>query len=324
MPYDRSAFVTRTPQEDIAFDFMVDQTGLIADALFTPKKVQKADTKVYQADTSKLKLIETRKKTNAEVDLIDEQLFSRNITLEEHKLGAEVNPRDVRDADVPRLVDEARKVKLVTTSLLLRREDLAATLATTAANYPSDLTSAIASGSRWNETNGDPEADSVTAHNALVNRCGRKANACSMSGDTYRKLKLSPSFRDRVKYTTGGPVTKDAIKALFDVDYLFIGDARYDSTVEGATASISSFWGTNVIFFVYNPSVGLEDVSYGHMYLPEAPFWVETVIDQMRRGPAGHMRRVQVGTEYALDKGFVVSSGDSDFAAGYLFRTAVA
>lgn len=324
MPYDRSAFITRTAQEDIAFDFSNEQESFLHDKIFPAKKVDKADTKVYQADTSKLRLMNTRKKTNSEVDLVDENLFSRNITLVEHKLGAEINPMDVRDGDIKSMLDEGRKIKIVTLALMLQKENLAATLATTVANYPSDLTSAIASGSRWNEAGGTPEADKVTVDNALVNRCGRKANAVAMGGDTFRKLKLSPEFRDRVKYTSGSPVTLEAIKAFFDVEHAFIGDARYDSAVEGATASIGSFWGSNVLFFVHNPSPHIEDVSFGHMYHYEAPFWTKVTVDERRNGPAGSMKRVEVGSEYAFDKGIVVSSSDSDFAAGYLFRTAVA
>lgn len=324
MPYDRSAFVTRSPQEDVAFDFHNEQEKFVADKLFTPKKVSKSDTKIYQADTSKLRLIETRKKTNAQADIIDEQLFSSNITLEEHKLGAEINPRDVRDGDIPGMLDENRKIRIVTQALMLKREDLAATLATTVANYHSTLTSAIASGSRWNEANGNPEADKVTADNALVNLCGMKANAVTMGGDTWRKLKLSPAFQDRIKYTNGGPVSLEAVKAFFEVEHVFIGDARVDSAVEGATASIAGFWGSNVIFHVYNPSPNIESVSYGHMYHFEAPFWVNTYIDEQRRGPAGAMKRVEVGTEYVMGRGIVISSSDSDFAGGYLFRTAVA
>ncbi len=326
MPYDRSVFVTRTPQEDICFDFMQEADAFIADSVFTPKPVKKAETKVFQMDTSKLRLVETRKATNSEADLVDEQLFSRNVTLVEHKLGAEINPRDLRDADIPQMLSEARKVKLVTQHLLIKRESLAATLATTSTNYPSDLTSAIASGSRWNETGGDPEADKVTADTAIRARCGRSANALAIDISTLDKLRLSPAFRSRVQYTNAGPVSDEHIKAFFKIDYLFVGKARYDSAIEGTTPSIGAtgFWGDNAIFFVYNPGAALEDCSYGHMYMMEAPFWTETTEDPKRRGAAGKMKRVEVGTEYVLSSGIIVSSSDSDFAGGYLFRTVVA
>ena len=55
MPYDRSSFVTRTAQEDIAFDFMVDADAYVADKLFSPKPLDKAEKKITQFDNSKLR-----------------------------------------------------------------------------------------------------------------------------------------------------------------------------------------------------------------------------------------------------------------------------
>lgn len=323
MPYDRSAFITRTPVEGVCFDYMQGEEHFIADKIFTPKAVDKKTVKVFQADTSKLRNVDTRNKTNAEAPLIDEQLFATNVTLEEHKLAKEVDPVDVRDADIPEMVAEGRAARVVTHSLLLAREILAATAATTAANYPTALKATLASGSRWNESGGTPEADKITADAALINACGAKANAMAMDWATYAKLRTSPEFRDRCKFTQAGPVTKEAMMAFFDVEYLNIGRARYNTAVEGAAVSISSVWSTFVLAYVYNPSPAIESVSYGHMYLMKAPFWSKTSEDPKRNGPAGSMKRVEVGTEYKLGPGYVVSSSDSDFSAGYLWTTAV-
>ncbi len=323
MPYDRSLFITRTPIERVAFDFMCDDKAFLHDKLFPPKVVSKSLTKYYQFDTSKLRVPNTRARTNALTPKIDEQLFTRDLTLTQHKLGADIDPADVRDADMPGLIDESRKAKIVTLGLLLQREQLAATLATTVANYPTSLTSALSAGDRWTDAGGDPEADSITAHEALLASCGMKANAVAMSGTTWRKLKTNPEFKDRLKFTNGGPVSMEAVKAFFEVDYFFVTDNQYDSAQEGATRSISSMWGSNVLFYVYNPSPDMESVSYGHTYLMQAPFWSATVVDDKRQGPAGPMRELTIGSEYLIDKGMVVSSSDSDFAAGYLFRTTV-
>lgn len=324
MPYDRSAFITRTPVESVAFDFACDATQFIADAIFTPKPVDKALKKVYQMDGSKLRIPSTKKGTNAEPNLIDEQLFATDITLDEYKVAKDVNPRDVRDADMPALLGEARAAKICTLGLLLEREQIAASLVTTTGNYPAALTSAIASGSRWNEANGDPEADVITANSALVDACGRRANAMAIGDITLDKIRLSPYFRSRTQYTQAGPVPVELVKAYFGVQHLFVGSARYDSALEGAAASRAGFWSDYALLYVYNPSPDLEAVSYGHMYLEKAPFWSTTQMDTKREGPAGAMRRVTVGSEYKMAAGFVVSSSDSDFSAGYLFRTVVA
>lgn len=318
--YNQSTLRTRTPVERMLFDFIVDQSGFLADKLFDPKMVDNATKKVPQSDSSKLRVPNTLSKTNARAMKIDEQFFYRDIDLEEHKLAADINPHEVSNSDNPMLLDEARKSKIVTLGLLMQREQLAATLATTSGNYNASLTSALSAGDRWDDT-GDPEAQKITADNALVLKCGRPANALAISGTVLRKLRTNSNFRDRVKYTTGGPVTDDAIKAFFNIDYLFVSDNVKNTAAEGATDSISTFWGTNAIFFVYQPSYSLEHVGFGAMYMRTSPLWQAVVIDEKRRGSNGPMREVQVGTEYQLAKGIVDGESTGLFAGGYLFRT---
>ena len=325
MPYDRTKFTTRTTEESLAFDFMVDEKDFIADALFAPKPVDKSTKKILQFDLSKLRRVNTQAATNARAPVVDEQLFTSDLTLNEYKLAREINPRVERDADVPALVGESRAIRQVTHHLMLEREIIAATLALTSTNYPASLTSALSSGSKWNETDGNPYNDVMaTVHPALINSCGRKANAVAMDWVTYSKLKLSPAFQARVQYTNGGPIPDETIKAFFDVDYLFISKARYDSSVEGKAKSINAVWGDDVVFFVHNPGAGLEDVAYGIMGIISTPFAVQVDEDRARGGTAGNMKRVEVRTEYGFKAGMVVAEGDTDFAAGYLLRDVVA
>lgn len=320
--YNHSTLRTRTPVERALFDFIVDQTQFLADKLFDPKMVDQAIKKIPQSDSSKLRIANALAKTNARAAKIDEQFFYRDIDLVEYKLGADINPHEIANSDNPSLLDETRKSKLITLGLLMQREAAAATLATTSGNYNASLTSALSAGDRWDDS-GDPEAQAITAHNALVLKCGRKANALAISGTTLRKLKTNANFRDRVKYVTGGPVTIDAMKAFFDVDYIFVSDNVYNTAAEGIADSISTFWGTNAIFFVYQPSVSQEMVGFGAMYMRTSPIWQATITDETRRGPDGPMREVQVGMEYQLAKGIVDGESTGLFAGGYLFRTVV-
>lgn len=327
MPYDRSAFVTRTALEDVAMDFMVDEaTAYHADKLFTPVPTSKALSKITQMDGSKLRLSNIDKATDSESDTIDEQSFTSNITMAEKKLGAWVNPRDVRDADIPELLSESRKVKIVTNQLLIGREYQAAAMVTNTANYPAALTSAIAAGGRWNEPGGDPESDIITAQEAVRPFIGggvMPLNALLIDVSTFNKLRTSPALRARAQYTQRGPLPQDLIQAYLGVDYLFISTGRYNAAVEGATANITGFYSTNAIAFNYNPNLTIGSIGFGVMALDKTPFWVDVTEDPKRRGTAGRMKRVEVGSEWALAPGFVESSASAKFAAGYLFRTVV-
>lgn len=321
MPYDRTKYVTRTPMERVVYDFFASQNDFLFPKLFDPKPVQKATTKVPQYDTSKLRVPQTKKGTDAEPNMIDEQLFYRSLDLVEYKLGSQINPRNVRDADRPELISDARKARIVALGLMLQTEMEAVTLAATAGNYVSTLTQALAAGDRWDD-NGDIESHMATANKALRTSCGREANALAIGVDTYDRLRLGANLRGRTQYTNGGPVPDDMIKAYFKVQHLFVGRAQRDTANEGATAAIGSFWGANAIAFVYNPSLEEETVGFGAQWMLGTPFWTKTIVNERRSGAAGSMREVHVGTEYMLSSGYVESESSAKFAAGYLFRTA--
>lgn len=325
MPYDRSAFIIRNPIDGVCFETFANATQFVADKLFDPKPVQNALAKVPQIDASKLRVYNDEKGTEAEPNLIDEQLFYRDITLKEHKLASEINPRDERDAAEAgkKLLSEARKASIITHGLLIAREAAAAALATNTSNFPSGLQTALSAGDRWDD-NGDIEAQMAVANAALRGSCGRNANALLVDIATYDKMRLGANIRTRTQFTNGGPVSDDIIKAYFGVQYLFVGAAQRNSAIEGLTPSVSGFWGRYAIAFVYDPGISMEKQGFGTMWWINQPFRTDVFVDQRRVGAAGPMRRVQVATEYLLDPGFVESSSSSKFAAGYLFSTVVA
>lgn len=322
--YNRSTFTTTTAEEGVVYDYMQDEKSFIAADVFSPKPVDRANKKITQMDISKLKVYDTQRATNSEAEIINEGSFTRDISLKEHKLEFEINPQLVRDSDI-QILDGARPIQMATHGLLMKRESIAATLATTLGNYPGSLTSAIASGDRWNEANGDPEADMTTARTAVRNLSGVSINALAIDVTTFDKLRLSPSFRDRVKFTKGTPVSEDDIKAFFGVEYLFVGKARQNTANEGATAALSGFWGTNAVAFYHNPGVSMFDVSFGQLAM-YGQGGVKTYlrVDEKKQGASGPMRYQGVVMEYACTYGYVESSASTKFAAGYLLRTVVA
>ena len=324
MPVDRSGFVTSQPLSNVAFDYFLEADAFIGRDAFTVLPVPKGTTKVSQIDASKLRPIDDSKGTNSEPNLVDEQLFEREIKLEEKKLGRDINPRDVRDADLPTLLDETRVTKMVTQMLLMNMEIRAANLVLTSGNYATANTSALASGSKWNEVGGDPESDLITINEALRNGCGRSANALIIDTLTLDKLRLSPVWRSRTQYTNAGPIPIDLIKTYFGISDLFIGKARYDNSIMGATRSMATVWGDDAVFFYFDPSTSLESQNAFRIYMAQPGFDTSVLVDEKRRGSAGPMRRVQVGAEYVCEKGMVESSSSSKFVSSYLLRDVVA
>jgi len=329
MPYNRSDFITTKPLANVALDRFFSADDLVFNKANTMVPFDRATGKIYQTDgLGRLTLISDERGTNSEPDLDDEQIFGREIKPGEYKAGGEINPRDVRDADVPGLLDEARVVQRKTGQLMLAAEKRFADAVLTSSNYMSGLTTALSAGDRWTDAAGNPEEDKlVTVDEALLDTCGKAANAMIIASDVLAKLKLSPEFRSRTQYTQSTGLTDEQIKSYFKVDYLFVGKARYNSALPGAARSITKIWaGNDIVFFYFDPSLpSVMNPGQNAFLMPfvGSMWWVKVTIDEKRSGSAGDMKRVVVGAEYAFSPGFVESSTSSKYAAAYLLRDVV-
>lgn len=318
----RSAFITTNPEASMAFDYMVGAGG-IATKLLPLKAIQKADTKIFQFDTQKLKPVDDEKGTNDKANKVDEGGFYTSRTLKEFKLGKDLNPRERRDADdaAKLLWSVPRAIRVITEILKLRMEARAVTLCRTAANYPTALKTSLSSGDRFDD-GGSITAKRIAWNNALLDSCGKKANTIAMDQKAYDRLWLNEELQDRTKHTGAGPIPLAILKEFFEVDEILVGDLRYDSAAKGATKSISTFWGADLIAAYVNPTPNIEDVSYGHTYMLESPFKVSLKVDPEREGMAGPMETIEVMAEYLQAIGMVESSTSEKFAAGYLVQNA--
>lgn len=319
----RSAFITTNPEESIVFDTFVDANGGIANKVFPPKPVDKAETKIFQIDASKMKEVNDEKGTADEKNKVEENGFYKTITMKEFGLGKDLNPRNRRDADAPAkvLFEVPRAIKIITQNLLMRMERRASTLARTAANYPTALKTSLSSGDRFDD-GGSIQAKRIAWNNALMDSCGMKANAIAMDQKAYDRLWLNEELMDRTKFTGGGPIPLEIIKQFFQVEHVFVGNLRTDASPKGIAKSMGTYWGADLLAFVHNPSPAKEDVSYGHTFLLEQPFKVSFEPSKTRKGMAGPMETVEVYAEYALDKGIIESESSNKFAAGYLVQNA--
>lgn len=319
---DPANFITRNPVEDYSLEFVNQAAYFVADKVFPEVYVANRTANIFQYDLSKLKEVETRADSKSEANKIDYGVFKTPITLEEHKLKGDIDPRDEKDFDRPVSDIRMDTADTILQKLLIKRERLAAVLVETTSNYPAALTQTLSAGSTWLDAGGNPEYDSITAANAVKLKCGMVPNAAMMSGTTYRLIRTSPALIERIKYTNGSTLSDEAIKQFLGVKFLFIGDAVYDSAVEGAAAAIGDIWGDGVLYFVHNPSQNPRTMRYGHMALRNR-LWTEENIDPKRGGAEGRIRELEIGWEYKLAPGFVVSSADTDFAAGYYLDNVV-
>lgn len=329
MPQNRNNFITAKPLENVALDVYFSMDDLVHRQATTPLPVDRSKIKVYQTDLRALRrIVSDERGTNSEPDMIDEDLFGREISLSEYKLRGEVNPRNVRDADVPSLLSQARVVKTKAAQLALAAEKRFATMALDANNYQTALKSTITDGSYWTQSGGSPLNDKRTIDLAMVKACGRTANAAIMGFDVFTALCLSPEFMSRTQYTQKEVPDYELVKKYLRLEYLFIGKSVYNSAAEGQTATNVFMWaGNDVVFFHHDPRMpSAEDPGQNaFLMLHSGPlFWTNTLIDQNRTGPAGSMQVIDVGAEYMFAAGMVESSSSTDFQSAYLLSNVIA
>lgn len=324
MPIDVSQFQTRTALDDYSLQLMNEAKQFIASDVLPFKYVDKAQNKKYQYDASMLRDVETESTSKAAAAMVDYGVFTSNMTTKLHKLAAEIDPRDEAISDKAVSDIKFDQAANIMSRLMIRMERKMVALCLDATNYPAALTATLAAGSTWIEAGGDPQGDSVTAANAVKLKCGQPPNAIAMSGTTYRLLQTSPAFKERIKYTNAGLVSDAAMLAYFGVKTLHVCDATYNTTAVGATVSntLADIWDDSVLYFVRNTSPGLRSMSYGNTWVRKN-FYSFEYLDNERGSGDGRIQIIEQGLEYEQTAGFVVSSSDGDFAAGYLLKNVV-
>lgn len=315
MALNPSSFITRTPVEEYSIKYINEQKDYVAEEVFPSVVVSKTATKKYQYDLSSFREVETRSSSKAAANKVDYGVFTSNLTTELHKLAGDVDPRDETNADAPVADMEFDQAENILQRLLIKRERLMNTLVSTAASYPADLTATLGAGAVWTSAGGDPENDAKTAHAAIFARCGKLADSIMLSQTGYLSLRYAPSLRDRVKYTKATAVSDEDLKSLLNVQNIYVSRARYNNSIEGAADSMAEIVDDYCLFFVKG-SGGKRSVGYGQTWMRNQ-LYSHTYEDQARGSGDGRIKVLELGLEYVMTAGGVISSSDGDFACGY-------
>jgi len=156
--------------------------------------------------------------------------------------------------------------------LMLRYEQDVASMVFKAANYSASNKIALAGNDQWSSDLSDPFEQIETARAA----CIREPNTIIIGGDVWPYVKKHSKFIDRVK---GGATTMLPAKfyemvasEMFEVENVFVGKQRYNSTPKKATATYSYLWSDMVVLAYINPESTIDDVTFGNtlIYTPSA------------------------------------------------------
>ncbi len=135
-------------------------------------------------------------------------------------------------------------------------------------NYGSNY-AALAGTDRWD----DPASDVVSKVYTAITACQMRPNKWVMGEQVFNALKNNPSLRQfligRATTQLGATpffIDEDTLAKAFGFDEVVVGRAKYNSAVQGQTASYGWVWGKFSSFLYAPPSPGIRKASWGYTF----------------------------------------------------------
>lgn len=189
---------------------------------------------------------------------------STTYNVESHALEGIVSERDYANVENP-FDAESDETMGLTTLIVTNKEKILADKLFDTAIITQNVT--LAGSDQFNDyVNSDPLARFKTAHNAILDGCGKSANAAVMSKKVFNTLKYHPAILDTLgfKYNQMGTLSEADIMKALDVQYLYIGDAAYNSAKEGQSDTLSQIWGNSILFYVKPQTAAKYQTAFGY------------------------------------------------------------
>jgi len=318
-----SNFLTRTPLEDFSIRVTNDYvTKMATPVLFPVKYVPKKTGEIYQASRDHLRIRTADAPSGSEANSDDHDYFKKSFTLKEKAWKKLVLDKDARDFDraVSDLDQEAAMFNMDV--LMLEYEDAGHTKATTSTNYPSaNVKTLVDNTDRWSDTGGDPLSNIYEMAEAVFVSCGKRPNTLVMAQKGLYTLRQNAAIRDQYKYTTPESITTVMLANLFEVERIVISDLVKNTANKGASDSLASVWGDDVVLAYVDPaaSAKLRTMTYG-VTLMGQNFYAKThEKPELGRGNLG-AHYLENGWEWAIESAAIVANGNDDFIAGALIE----
>ena len=172
-------------------------------------------------------------------------------TLEEWGIEAPVDDVDADFAADDEVSLREAATALALEDLMIERERDAAALLFSASVITQ--TSALASGSRWDDTGVDPRASVETAVETIQKAVGlpREMLSVLIGAEVFHKLQRSDALMQFFRATAPGTtfMTREQLAQALGLKEVFVGGAVANSAKQGQTASGAYLWGKSALVF---------------------------------------------------------------------------
>ena len=149
-----------------------------------------------------------------------------------------VSNKEIEAADAP-IDPQMHAVKVVTSRLDIAKQRRVAAIAFASGSYGSN-TAALSGADRWDTNTSDP----VQKIDDAIEACDERPNIMVIGAQAWMKLKNHPKLKETIlsrsstiSGATPDRVTTDLVAALFELDAVYVGRAKYVSSREGQTSA---------------------------------------------------------------------------------------
>lgn len=244
---------------NVSVRFSNDPASFIADKVAPRVTVPALSGVYYVYDKQNLKRADSKRTGYARANRIDFGLTEAPYgPLQEHSLESAILWRD-RDAAKNPLNLRVDATEQLTEMLTIEHEaDVAALFANAAVTTKGET---LTDGNQFEDASVDPFPVIRRAINNASKNGFRKANTLIMGRAVWDRLIDHSALLERIKYSEKGVVTTDLLATLFGVQNVYIGEAQYNTAIDGATDATGYIWGNNLYAAYVTPNPGLKTIS---------------------------------------------------------------
>jgi hypothetical protein len=241
--------------------------NLAGDALFPSVSVMKQSDKYYVFGREGwLPETDYRAPGTAANEVAGAALSLDTYYAQEHSLQIAVTDEERQNADPP-IAPDRDGTNIITSKIMLGRERIIQTIATTTANYASGLSTTLSGTAQWSDyANSDPISDLRTAKVAINARIFTDPTVAVIPYQVMAKLEDHPDFLERIKYSERAIFSPELLASVLGFQRVVVPGVGINTANQGQSATLGYLWGKDVVIAYVPPAPGLRIPAYGYEF----------------------------------------------------------
>lgn len=213
----------------------------VSEALFPFAQVDKEGVKIPKFGREHFMLYNTERALRAASNqIVPTDIGTVSVTLTEHDLAYPIDYREESEAMFPL---QAWATNMVMSGVRLRREVIAAGIATNPANYAASNKVTLSGTGQFSDPASDPQAVIETAKEAIRKNIVRQPNTMVIGAAAWAAMKRNPQLKGLLATDRTRLVRLNDLQDIFDIPNIVIGNS-----VQVSDANVSSdVWGDSIV-----------------------------------------------------------------------------